>query len=69
MDNKAMIKTIDTLRIRRECAKRSEICDRMCQTCDLHLPAVEVVKAYNTAIALLDAQRNIEELMRGEAER
>ena len=61
-----LTKTVDVLRIRRTCFQRSQYCDKQCAACDLHLPPEEVTKAYNTAIALLDAQRNIEELMKGE---
>ena len=60
-----VIKTIDTLRIERACAKRRGSCERDCEACDLYLPTEDVVKAFNTAIALLDAQHNIDELLKG----
>ena len=61
-----LVKTIDILRIERTCVQRADTCDRVCEACDLVLPKEDIIKAYNTAIALLDAQRNIEELMKGE---
>ena len=60
-----VLKTIDTLRIERACVQRRAVCDRVCEACELSLPTEEVVKAYNTAIALLDAQHNIDELLKG----
>ena len=59
---KVMVKTIDTLRLEKECIKRFEYCDRRCSVCDISLPPEEKLKALNTAIAMLDAQRNINEL-------
>ena len=61
-----LVRVIDVLRIKRECAKRSSHCDKDCDSCDLHLSIDETVNALNTAIAFLDAQRNIDELMKGE---
>ena len=60
MDN--IIKTIDTLRLVRECVKR-DCFD--CSECDVNLPTDDVIKALNTAIALLDAQRNINNVIKG----
>lgn len=60
-----LVRTIDILRIQRACASRKEECDHCCAECDLHLERDEVLKAFNTAIAFLDAQRNIDELMKG----
>lgn len=60
MDN--IIKTIDTLRLVRECVKR-DCFD--CSECDVNLPSEDVIKALNTAIALLDAQRNIKDVIEG----
>lgn len=59
---KTMVKTIDTLRLEKECVKRFEYCDRRCGVCDIAMPTEKKLKALNTAIALLDAQRNINEL-------
>lgn len=56
------IKTIDTLRIARECTQRFEFCDRRCEVCDLYIPTKDKVKALNVAIAFLDVQRNTDEL-------
>lgn len=60
MDN--LVKTVDTLRLVRECVKR-DCFD--CTECDLNLPNEDVIKALNTAIALLDAQRNIKDVIEG----
>lgn len=59
---KTMVKTIDTLRLEKECVKRFEYCDRRCSVCDIAISTEDKLKALNTAIALLDAQRNINEL-------
>ena len=63
---KQLIKTIDTLRIQRTCYQRSKFCDHECSTCDLNLPSEDVIKAFNTAIAFLDVERNKMELLKGE---
>ena len=59
-----VIKTIDTLRMIRSCVKRSERCGKECETCDLRIPTEEALKALNTAIALIDAQKNIQDLIK-----
>lgn len=65
MDN--LIKTVDTLRVCRECVKRQGggNCQHNCDDCDLSLPNEVVLKALNTAIALLDAQRNMKDVIEG----
>lgn len=58
-----LVKTIDTLRIHRECVKNMETCNRVCSECQHNLPIRAKLKALNTAIALLDAEKNIRDLM------
>ena len=62
-----LVKTIDILRIERTCVQRADTCDRVCETCDLVLPKEDIIKAYNTAIAFLDAEKNKIELLKGES--
>lgn len=63
---KQLIKTIDILRIQRTCYQRSKFCSHECDTCDLNLPSEDVLKAFNTAIAFLDVEKNKMELLKGE---
>lgn len=58
-----VVKTLDILRIQRNCIQRMETCDHVCSECELNLPIKAKLKALNTAIALIDAEKNIRDLM------
>lgn len=62
-----LIKTIDTLRICKACVKRqrSGECLHICSECDFSLSPQTKLDALNVAIALLDAQRNIKDVIEG----
>lgn len=48
-------RTIELLRIERECVRRAETCTRHCEVCPLVQDDKELVQAYDQAIGLLDA--------------
>lgn len=52
-------RTVELLKIERECARRSETCTRHCEICPLVQDDEEFVQAYDQAIGLVDALRSL----------
>ena len=51
----------------RECVLRQDTldCDRDCKNCNLVLPAEKVIRAYDNAIGIIRAERDLQEIIRG----